>query len=89
MRRIAAWFSAGILILALFVGLASYAYLRGWHVERLPAAEISALLRPHDEILMPHGDGPFTTVLLFHGCGGKTAHEKEWARSLREGVMRR
>ena len=41
---------------------------------------IGPLLRPHDTIYWPEGDGPFPAVLLFHGCSGKTvSHEDDWA----------
>jgi len=41
---------------------------------------VNALLRPHDRVYRPDGEGPFPTVLLFHGCSGPTpAHEKMWA----------
>ncbi|MBT6033853.1 MAG: hypothetical protein HOH19_14865 [Kordiimonadaceae bacterium] len=42
---------------------------------------INSELRPHDNIYMPDGDGPFPAMLFFHGCSGPTlSHEQEWAR---------
>ena len=42
--------------------------------------EINDLLRPHDRIYLPEGEGPFAAMLFFHGCSGPTiAHEEDWA----------
>jgi len=42
--------------------------------------QIDDVLRPHDIIYMPDGDGPFPVVLFFHGCSGRTlSHEQDWA----------
>lgn len=38
-------------------------------------------LAPHIEHLAPPGDGPFATVLLFHGCGGVREHLRAYARA--------
>lgn len=43
--------------------------------------DLNALLRPHDTIYWPDGDGPFPAVLFYHGCSGKTvSHEEDWAK---------
>lgn len=42
--------------------------------------KINAELRPHDKVFVPDGNGPFPTVLFFHGCSGATAsHEEDWS----------
>lgn len=38
-------------------------------------------LAPDAELLTPAGQGPFPTVLIFHGCGGLRAHLHAYARS--------
>lgn len=50
-------------------------------VKTTDLASINAALRPHDKIFKPEGEGPFPTVLFFHGCSGPTAtHEEDWAK---------
>jgi dienelactone hydrolase len=69
-------------------GLAAYGLYAGWHVKDVAPAEISALLRPHDERWRPDGQGPFPTAILFHGCGGFRDHTRAWGRFLAEhGVL--
>jgi dienelactone hydrolase len=34
------------------------------------------------EIWRPEGEGPFPAVILLHGCGGASRHEREWAARL-------
>jgi dienelactone hydrolase len=41
------------------------------------------MLRPHDELFTPPGEGPFPTVLMFHGCGGKHENSRDWAKAFR------
>lgn len=44
------------------------------------AGELDTLLRPYDRVYKPTGDGPFPTVLTFHGCGGAWREQEEaWA----------
>jgi dienelactone hydrolase len=51
-------------------------------------AERWARLAPHAEIAAPAGAGPFPTVILFHGCGGKRAFLSRYvARAAAAGVM--
>lgn len=57
---------------------------QGWWVEALPPAEISKLLRPFDRVVLPEGEGPFPTALLFHGCGGVRLNMPDWAELFRE-----
>lgn len=76
----------GGVVLALVVALVLvvYGFVRGWHVDRLEPAELSALLRPFDEVVLPEGDGPSPTVILFHGCGGKRRDFSTWAKLIRD-----
>jgi dienelactone hydrolase len=77
--RLLLWGLAG-LVGAVVLG--GYGLMAGWHVEDVPPAEISSLLRPHDLAFQPDSEGPFPTVLLFHGCGGLRDHNAAWGRFL-------
>jgi len=79
--RLLLWGLAGLVGAAVLGG---YALLAGWHVEDVAPAEISALLRGHDRIFKPDGEGPFPTALLFHGCGGLRDHNVAWGEFLAE-----
>lgn len=54
--------------------LAAFGVLRGWHVPKIAPEQLVAQLQPGFRITKPAGDGPFPTVLGFHGCGGVSAH---------------
>src|SRR2546430_12084399 len=76
-----------LVVTAAFVALlalAATAFLRGWYVTRRTPAELSALLRPHDTILKPDGDGPFPAVILMDGCGGVHAATRAWNQFFRD-----
>jgi len=80
----------GFAVLGVLLGgaLAAYGFHAGWHVKDVPPAEISALLRPHDEVWRPDGPGPFPTAILFHGCAGFRDHTRAWGRLLADhGVL--
>ena len=47
------------------------------------AHRIAALL-DHATIVKPDGDGPFKTVLLMHGCGGRKPFMDRWAHVVRD-----
>jgi len=83
-KRVLALAGGGLLALALLLALVGYGTMHGWNLTRVPAAQVSALLRPWDEVVTPEGPGPFPTVIGFHGCGGKRAAQGEWARWFRE-----
>jgi len=51
----------------------------------LPAAEsLQPILRPHDALYRPDGDGPFPTVVMLHGCGGVRRKDIQWAEAFRQ-----
>ena len=72
-----------ILTIAVVLVVAAYGFLQGWHVTEFSPEELSNLLRPHDELVRPDGQGPFPAVLLFHGCGGVRRNLSTWADFMR------
>jgi len=78
------WVLAVIAVLGLVALVAGYGLMRGWHIERVTASELSAKLRPHDTILRPEGDGPFPAVVLMHGCSGVHENNHSWAEFFRD-----
>jgi dienelactone hydrolase len=78
----------GLLGVVLGGALAAYGLYAGWFVKDVAPSEISALLRPYDEVWRPDGAGPFPTAILFHGCAGLRDHNRAWGRFLAEhGVL--
>ena len=51
---------------------------------RLADDSLQPLLRPHDTIYRPDGQGPFPAVLVLHGCLGVRSKDTRWAERLRE-----
>ena len=49
-----------------------------------PAEPLQPILRPHDSLYRPEGDGPFPTVVMLHGCGGVRRKDRWWAEAFRE-----
>ena len=50
----------------------------------LPATErLQPILRPHDGLYKPVGDGPFPAVVLMHGCAGVRRKDTQWAETFR------
>jgi len=49
-----------------------------------PVAELQPLLRPHDALFKPDGDGPFPAVVILHGCLGVRSKDTRWAQRLRD-----
>lgn len=82
------WLRNGLLVLAGLVGalvIGGYGrFYAGWFVDAQEPGTISALLRPHDTVLRPEGEGPFPAALLFHGCGGVQPFLHDWAARLRD-----
>ncbi|RBP49679.1 dienelactone hydrolase family protein [Arenicella xantha] len=77
--------------LTLFVGSAliaaalSYqAILKGWLVPKLTPDAVSQIVVPHLTVFRPDGDGPFKTVLMFHGCGGDQQQQQYWGETLKQ-----
>lgn len=45
---------------------------------------LQPILRPHDAIYRPEGDGRFPAVVLMHGCAGVRRKDTRWAEALRQ-----
>lgn len=71
---------AGLFVLV--VGLNTVAHHRGWIVQRLDPASLSAKLSPFYRIHRPNGPGPFPTALLYSGCDGPHDNMERWAGAL-------
>src|SRR6185295_7601682 len=51
----------------------------------LPRPEgLQPILRPHDTLYRPAGQGPFPAVILLHGCAGVRRKDTQWAEALRQ-----
>ena len=68
-----------ILSALLFVGIYAVANLNGWMIKKSSPEEVAALIEPHISVFKPQGDGPFPTILMFHGCGGIKQQQVFWA----------
>jgi dienelactone hydrolase len=50
----------------------------------LPAADgLQPMLRPHDAMYRPEGEGRFPAVILMHGCAGVRRKDTQWAEGFR------
>jgi dienelactone hydrolase len=71
MRRPLRWLLFGLVLLSIGTLLGLYPY----RAALLPAmddlASAKSRLAPHLSLFTPAGDGPFATVLVFHGCSGQ------------------
>jgi dienelactone hydrolase len=51
----------------------------------LPRSDaLQPILRPHDAIYRPEGDGPFPVVILLHACAGVRRKDTQWAEAFRQ-----
>jgi dienelactone hydrolase len=84
--RRARWIAiAGGAVLALLAaGIAGNSLGRyyGWTVPRQPPEELAAALRQYYRVMVPPGDGPFPTGLLFSGCDGPKDNMVRWGEVL-------
>jgi dienelactone hydrolase len=51
-----------------------------------PVADVTLqpMLRPHDALYRPDGDGSFPAVVILHGCLGVRSKDTRWAERLRD-----
>lgn len=76
----------GLGVLLALLGIAAYGLFNGWLVPTRSAAAVAAVTAPYDTWAFPEGAGPFPTLVLAHGCGGRTVHHDMWAQvGVREG----
>lgn len=74
-----------LLLIPLLLIVAGYGFVDSWHVSPLPPTVLAEKLEPYFEISKPDGQGPFPTLLAFHGCSGLKASAlairtyKDWA----------
>ena len=73
-----------LLSLLLVVGIITTGFIRGWHIKKYEPEELASFLRPFYQINRPQGDGPFPTVIGFHGCGGVDLGVVDWMSYLRD-----
>jgi dienelactone hydrolase len=45
---------------------------------------LQPILRPHDAVYRPLGEGRFPAVILLHGCAGVRSKDTRWAQAFRE-----
>ncbi len=68
-----------LMVLLLAYGIAN---LGGFFVQVRSVEDHVAFLAPHIRAHFPDGDGPFPTVVQFHGCGSAIASQDDWAAFL-------
>ncbi len=69
-----------LIIIVLTLALGFYGYLEGIHIKRQSVAELNELLSGDYELFVPEGQGPFATVVGYHGCSGTLHGSRDWAR---------
>jgi dienelactone hydrolase len=68
--------------LLITIGVLIVGFFNGWHIKKYEPNELAAILRPYFLINHPEGDGPFPTVVAYHGCGGMDLGAIEWMEYL-------
>jgi dienelactone hydrolase len=85
-RRRLWWGLGGLGVVALAGGLGVggnvLSRFRGWTVETLDPAALSAKLAPYYQVTTPPGTGPFPTALLYSGCDGPKDNMARWSAAL-------
>ena len=71
MRRPLRWLLIGLVLLSSGAVLGLYPYRAALLPDADNLARAKARLAPHLRLFTPAGEGPFATVLVFHGCSGQ------------------
>jgi dienelactone hydrolase len=79
---VAAGLGAFVALLLLASAINSFSHYRGWAVQKMEPAALSAKLSPYHRIMQPPGSGPFPTALLYSGCDGPKDNLVRWSRML-------
>ena len=66
---------------AVMAGRADAASLPAPHQVEIPAPNLTL----HAQLYKPEGDGPFSTVIALHGCGGLGGHAEAVLPRYRDG----
>ncbi|GHA04350.1 dienelactone hydrolase [Arenicella chitinivorans] len=77
LKRIFLFISSAVLAAGLYFA----SVLNGWLVPAATPSAISALITPHLTVYRPDGDGPFKTILMFHGCGKDPEQQQYWGET--------
>ncbi|NNF18110.1 MAG: prolyl oligopeptidase family serine peptidase [Gammaproteobacteria bacterium] len=81
--KIVKLFLVFISLMACVFALGLFGYYKGWHIDKYEPVQLSQLLTPGYEIFTPSDQGPYPTVVGFHGCSGMLEGNRDWARFLR------
>ena len=73
--RVTAVFLFALLVVVAVVALG---YVRGWYIKKYEPQELASFLAPFFQVNRPKGNGPFPTVVAFHGCGGVDLGTLDW-----------
>jgi dienelactone hydrolase len=82
LRHVLAAAAAVVALVLLAVAGNSIARYRGWIVQRLDPAALSAKLAPYYRVMKPDGSGPFPTALIYSGCDGPRDNAERWGAML-------
>lgn len=65
------------------IGVYVKSELDGWFISSKTTEELANIVEPHITVFKPDGPGPFKTVLMFHGCGGRSEQQIYWGEMIK------
>lgn len=68
--------------LVIIIGALVFGFFQGCDIKKYDPNELASMLLPFFLINHPEGDGPFPTVVAFHGCGGMDLGAIDWMEYL-------